>query len=87
MKRRIAVPLISAVFTAAVTTILIGKDRTDVAEAAAQCMEETRDLRHCSRPEGDLWVFVAAFALAGTIVGAAGYSVGNNDTRGGNSGA
>jgi hypothetical protein len=78
MKRRIAVLLFSGAFTAAVATMLIGKDRSDVAEAAAQCMEETHDLQDCSRPEGDLWVFVAAFALVGSLVDAAGYSLGGH---------
>jgi hypothetical protein len=80
MKPRIAVPLVSAVFTAAVATLLVATTRIDVAEQAAQCMEETHDLQACSRPAGgalSLWDCVAVFAVVGSIVGAAGYSVGS----------
>lgn len=73
MKRRIAVSLFSAVFTAAVTIMFVGPERTGIAEAAAQCMEETHDLRDCSRPEDSVWPFVGLFAFVGSLVGAVGY--------------
>jgi hypothetical protein len=81
MKPRIAVPLISAALTALVAAGLFANTRLNVAEAAAECMEATHDLRECSKPEGDLWGFVAIFAVVGGIVGAAGYSAGSKDTR------
>lgn len=80
MKPRTAVPLVSAVFTAFVAAFLVATTRTDVAEGAAQCMEETHDLRVCSQPEDgrfSLWECIAVFAVVGSIVGAAGYSVGS----------
>jgi hypothetical protein len=79
MKTRAIAIITSATVVAVMSIILVGKTREEVAESAAQCMEDTRDLNYCSRPTQDglsLWESVAILTVLGAMASAFGITAG-----------
>lgn len=62
--------LVAAVVIALVSIIFFGRAIEDVAEAAAQCMEEAHSLHDCDHPEPAIfWEPVVVLAGVGFLVG------------------